>query len=140
MIDVKLLIEEVLNEIAIADEYDNSYDAQLKPYVVGVYDRPPVFEGDRNDKAQFGQYLRQVQDWAARNLDEVHTSSTFDLKSLRWVDAEPEAIFDDSYRTFDDFVEDQIHPVRYIRISPGHIARYVLGEDIAPRVVIPGRR
>ncbi len=135
-------LQTLLSEIALAKH--TPIDDYLREEMLRVIGTPPKFTGNREDKIAWGEYLTQLQDWAEQHIPEHGVlldipeskiyKGTPDMKNAQGV-----FHFDDEYESFEDLVEDHFQPPTIVLVYPGQLARYVMGADVANRIVIPGR-
>ena len=147
---LKNLIAECINEIAVnADYMRPNLESQIAKGLRLKMKAPSPYTGDRNDKKAFMQYLESIQDWVNENLEWFKNGIIIDMKKLKVktnIQQEPdpsEALYyDDSYKTFEDMIEDNSDSPDLIYkgiiwISPAHVAGWLFGEDIADRIAVP---
>lgn len=146
--ELKSLIKEVIEEIALNTDYSVNSDGQLRNVIRGSYKPFPKAKFSSPNKELFQKYLNAAQAWAAQNLADSKDGALVSKQGKLHTRIKPDAKdsdlvlrFGDEYENFDEFLSDydqeQISQHEYIWISPRHIAKYVMGE-VADRIVIPG--
>ena len=131
-----------MSEIALVKQ--TPADNYLRKELTKAIGTPPPYTGGKEDKKAYGEYLEQLEVWAKQHIPEHGVLLDIPGKKLYTADAKAETTqgifhFDDEYESFEDFVEDHFEPPRVVLIHSSQLARYVFGEDIANRIVIPGR-
>jgi hypothetical protein len=135
-------LKTLLTEIALAKQTPvDNYLRQEMAKAIGV---PPKYTGGKEDRKAFGEYLEQLEVWAKQHIPEHGVLLDIPDKKLYTADAKTAKMqgiyhFDDEYESFEDFVEDHFEPPDKVLIYSSQLARYVFGDDIATRIVIPGR-
>jgi hypothetical protein len=135
-------LKTLLAEIALAKH--TPFDNYLGQAIVQVFGTPPKYTGDQTDKKAFGDYLEGLEVWAKQHIPEHGVLLDIPHKKLYKADAKTESMqgifhFDDEYESFEDFLDDHFEAPELVLIHSSQLARYVFGEDIATRIVIPGR-
>ena len=135
-------LKTLLSEIALVKQ--TPADNYLRKEMAKAIGTPPAYTGSKEDKKAFGDYLEQLEVWAKQHIPEHGVLLDIPGKKLYKADAKTETMqgvfhFDDEYESFEDFVEDHFEPPQMVLIYSSQLARYVFGDDIATRIVIPGR-
>ena len=135
-------LKTLLGEIALANH--SPMDIALGKAMVQSLKPPAPFSGNREDKQEWMKYLQSLQEWAKQHIPPHGIILDIGQEKLYKAseDPRPESkfyLFSDDYESYEDFIEDQFNTPDVVWISTGQIARYLFGEDIADRIVIPGR-
>lgn len=132
----------ILAEIALVKQTPT--DNYLRKEMVKALGTPPQYTDGEKNGSKSSEYLTTLQDWAKQHIPEHGVLLDIPQRKLYKADAKTETMqgiyhFDDEYESFEDFLEDHFDPPEIILIHSGQLARYIFGDDIADRIVIPGR-
>ena len=135
-------LKTLLSEIALVKQ--TPADNYLRKEMAKALGTPPPYSGGEQNGPAFVEYLTTLQDWAKQHIPEHGVLLDIPAKKLYKADAKTETMqgiyhFDDEYESFEDFVEDHFEPPEIVLILSSQLARYIFGDDIAKRIVIPGR-